>query len=162
MNVVVDTNIVFSTLLNPKSAVGEILMNLQDKFAFFAPELLIDELERYTPKISAYSKLAPHQLNQIKQLIVTNLTMVSEELISEQSWIAAYELTKDVDEDDTPFVALAIELDTKLWTGDKALIKGLQNKGADFIINTIHQLGNNLLPNCPTTCWIKSLGATIY
>lgn len=75
--------------------------------------------------------------NQIKQLIVTNLTMVSEELISKQSWIAAYELTKDVDEDDTPFVALAIELDTKLWTGDKVLIKGLQNKGADFIINTI-------------------------
>lgn len=112
-------------------------MNLQDKFAFFAPELLIDELERYAPKISAYSKLAPHQLNQIKRLIVTNLTMVAEELISEQSWIAAYELTKDVDEDDTPFVALAIELDTKLWTGDKALIKGLQNKGADFIINTI-------------------------
>jgi len=137
VNVVVDTNIVFSTLLNPKSTVGEILMNLQDKFTFFAPELLIHELERYAPKISAYSRLTPHQLNQIKQLIVTNLTMVSEELISKQSWIAAYELTKDVDEDDTPFVALAIELDTKLWTGDKVLIKGLQNKGADFIINTI-------------------------
>ena len=39
MNIVVDTNIVFSTLLNPKSTVGEILMNLQDKFTFFGPEL---------------------------------------------------------------------------------------------------------------------------
>ena len=135
MNVVVDTNIIFSTLLNPKSTIGEILMNVQDKFTFFAPELLIDELERYEPKIAAYTKLCRHQLTQIKRMILANLTFVSEELISERSWLKAYELTKDVDEDDTPFVALALELDTNLWTGDKALIKGLQKKGADFLIN---------------------------
>ena len=136
MNVVVDTNIIFSTLLNPKSTIGEILMNIQDRCTFYAPELLIDELERYEPKIATYTKLSLHQLTQIKQMILSNLTMVSEELISERSWIKAYELTNDVDEDDTPFVALAIELNSKLWTGDKALIKGLQKKGADFLIDT--------------------------
>ncbi len=141
MNIVVDTNIVFSTLLNPKSTVGEILMNLQDKFTFFGPELLIDELERYASKIAAYSKLTPHQLTQIEQMILTNLTLVSEELISERSWIAAYGLTRDVDEDDTPFVALALELNTKLWTGDKALAKGLYQKGADLIISTNEMKG---------------------
>ncbi len=136
MNIVVDTNIVFSTLLNPKSTVGEILMNLQDKFTFFGPELLIDELERYAPKIAAFTKLTSHQLIQIEQMILTNLTLVSEELISERSWVAAYELTKDVDENDTPFVALALELNTKLWTGDKVLAKGLQKKGSNLIIST--------------------------
>ena len=64
------------------------------------------------------------------------ITFVSEELISERSWISAYGLTKDVDEDDTPFVALALELNTKLWTGDKTLAKGLYQKGSDLIIGT--------------------------
>jgi len=136
VNIVVDTNIVFSTLLNPKSTIGEILMNLQDKFKFFGPELLIDELARYAPKIAAYTKLTPHQLTQIEQLVLTNVTLVSEELISERSWLEAYELTKDIDEDDTPFLALALELNSRLWTGDKVLAKGLQNKGSNLIIST--------------------------
>lgn len=111
-------------------------MNLQDNFTFFGPGLLIDELERYAPKISAYTKLDAIQLSQIEQLIISNITLVSEELISKWSWISAYELTKDIDEDDTPFVALALELDTKLWTGDKVLAKGLQKKGSGIIIDT--------------------------
>ncbi|MGK6351036.1 PIN domain-containing protein [Parapedobacter sp. DT-150] len=136
MNIVVDTNIVFSTLLNPKSSIGEILMNLQDKFIFFGPELLIDELQRYAPKIAAYTKLTPHQLTQMEQLVLSSITLVSEELISERSWTTAYELAKDIDEDDTPFVALALELNTKLWTGDKVLAKGLQKNGSDLAITT--------------------------
>jgi predicted nucleic acid-binding protein len=43
VNLIVDTNIVFSTLLNPHSAIGEILMNIQDEFTFFASELLKEE-----------------------------------------------------------------------------------------------------------------------
>lgn len=136
MNIVVDTNIVFSTLLNPTSTIGEILMNLQDKFTFFGPELLVNELERYAPKIAAYTKLTSHKLSQLEQLVLSSITLVSEELISERSWTAAYELARDIDEDDTPFVALALELNTKLWTGDKVLIKGLQKKGSDLAITT--------------------------
>jgi predicted nucleic acid-binding protein len=45
-------------------------------------------------------------------------------------------LTKDIDEDDTPFIALGIELNAKLWTGDKVLSKGLAKKGVDIIITT--------------------------
>jgi len=37
-------------------------------------------------------------------------------------------LTKNVDEFDTPFVALSLELASPLWTGDKKLIKGLKQK----------------------------------
>jgi predicted nucleic acid-binding protein len=136
VNLVIDTNIVFSTLLNPHSAVGEILMNIQDHFTFFAPELLKEELKRYSPKISAYSKLNQHDLAEVEALLFSTITFVSEELISEQSWIKAYELTKDVDEDDTPFVALGIELNAKVWTGDKVLSKGLSKKGSYLTITT--------------------------
>ncbi|MES2375707.1 MAG: PIN domain-containing protein [Bacteroidota bacterium] len=128
MNLIVDTNIVFSTLLNPHSAVGEILMNIQDEFKFFAPELLKDELKRYNQKLVTYSKLDLITLSDIETLVLSTIHFVKEESISEQSWIKAFELTKDIDEDDTPFIALGIELNAKLWTGDKVLTNGLAKK----------------------------------
>ena len=136
MNLIVDTNIVFSTLLNPHSTIGEILMNIQDEFIFFAPELLKEELKRYTPKITAYSKLDAKTLFDIEELVLSTINFVPEESISGQSWIQAFALTKDIDEDDTPFIALGIELNAKLWTGDKVLSNGLAKKGADIIITT--------------------------
>jgi predicted nucleic acid-binding protein len=136
VNLIVDTNIVFSTLLNPHSVIGEILMNIQDEFTFFAPELLKDELKRYAPKIRTYSKLDSKTLSDIEELVLSNINFISEYSISEQSWIKAFTLTKDIDEDDTPFIALGIELNAKLWTGDKALTKGLAKKEADIIITT--------------------------
>jgi predicted nucleic acid-binding protein len=136
VKLVVDTNIVFSTLLNPQSAIGEILMNIQDDFIFYAPELLKEELKRYAPKIIAYSKLTPEVISGIEELVLSNINFVSEELISEPSWTKAFALTRDIDEDDTPFIALGIELDAKLWTGDKVLAKGLAKKGSAMILTT--------------------------
>ncbi|OFX26039.1 MAG: hypothetical protein A2033_19560 [Bacteroidetes bacterium GWA2_31_9] len=136
MNLVVDTNIVFSTLLNPNSTIGELLMNVQDKFTFFAPELLIEEIERYSDKIELYSKLNKKELKNIKLLILNTIEFVTEDLISKESWEKAFKLTKDIDEFDTPFIALSIELSTKLWTGDKKLIKGLISHNSELIIST--------------------------
>jgi predicted nucleic acid-binding protein len=136
MKIVVDTNIVFSTLLNPHSAIGEILMNIQDEFTFYAPELLKDELKRYSPKIAAHSKLDKNALADIEALVLSGINFVAEENISEQSWALAWSIAKDIDEDDTPFVALAIELGTKLWTGDKVLTRGLIKKEFDIALTT--------------------------
>lgn len=111
-------------------------MNVQDEFTFFAPELLKHELKRYASKIAAYTKLNPETLSHIETLVLSSITFVPEESISEHSWIEAFELTKDIDEDDTPFIALAIELGAKLWTGDKVLLRGLIAKGADIVITT--------------------------
>lgn len=41
-----------------------------------------------------------------------------------------------MDEFDAPFIALALELDAPLWTGDKKLITGLAKKGIDWILST--------------------------
>ncbi len=136
MRIVVDTNIVFSALLNANTTMGEILLTLQDKFDFFAPELLRQELERYREKLGEASKLTDKQLNEASIRLLDRLTLVSEDLISELSWSKAHLLTKDVDEDDTPFVALSIELNAKLWTGDKKLTAGILGKGSEIVITT--------------------------
>ena len=41
----------------------------------------------------------------------------------------AFDLCKDIDEKDIPFVAVTIELDGLFWTGDKELRNGLESKG---------------------------------
>ncbi len=43
---------------------------------------------------------------------------------------------KDIDQFDSPFVALTIELGGTLWTGDKKLKKGLGQAGFQEVIET--------------------------
>jgi len=46
-------------------------------------------------------------------------------------WLEARRLCLGIDEKDTPFVALTIHLDGKLWTEDDDLKQGLRARGFD-------------------------------
>ncbi|MFT3945532.1 MAG: PIN domain-containing protein [Agriterribacter sp.] len=133
---VVDSNIVFSALLNPSSVIGEILIDVSNKFQFCAPEMMKYELDKYEEKIKRYSKLSSSEISILKDTIYSSINFISEELISEETWKKAFELTKQTDEKDTPFVALALELNTKLWSGDKKLQAGMKYKNRQLIIQT--------------------------
>lgn len=45
-------------------------------------------------------------------------------------------MTSGIDEKDTPFVALTIDLEGSLWTGDKKLINGLRSKSVEWALTT--------------------------
>ena len=51
MKVVVDSNIVFSAMLNPESSIGDIILNSQDTFSFYACEYLREEINNHKNKI---------------------------------------------------------------------------------------------------------------
>lgn len=136
MNLVIDTNIVFSAILNPNSNIGDLLLNFQNKVSFYAPEFLLVEIEKYTSKIEKISNQTPEEIEVIKSLVLSKITFISEELIFEENWKKAYNLTIDVDENDTPFVALALQLNAKLWSGDKKLNNGLLLKQSAVIYST--------------------------
>ncbi|MFY8186771.1 MAG: PIN domain-containing protein [Flavobacterium sp.] len=136
MNLVIDTNIVFSAILNPNSNIGDLLLNFQNKVSFYAPEFLLVEIEKYTSKIEKISNQTPEEIEVIKSLVLSKITFISEELIFEENWKKAYNLTIDVDENDTPFVVLALQLNAKLWSGDKKLNKGLLLKQSAVIYST--------------------------
>lgn len=57
-------------------------------------------------------------------------------MIPKKIFKIAEELTFDVDEDDTEFVALTEFVNGKLWTGDKKLRKGLIFKKWNRFIST--------------------------
>jgi len=60
--------------------------------------------------------------------ILNRVTFINEENISIANCISAYHLCKDIDEKDTPFVALSLELEFELWTRDKELVDDLKAK----------------------------------
>ena len=72
----------------------------------------------------------------LQRNIFKKVDLIDLGFIQESTWNKAIELTKKVDEYDAPFIALAIELESPLWTGDKKLIKGLNKKGVDWIFTT--------------------------
>jgi predicted nucleic acid-binding protein len=95
-----------------------------------------EEITRYTPKLLRLSKLTDQQFMESCYQVNQVVQLISEDLISASSWKAAYALTADIDEDDTPFVALALETKAVLWTGDKKLLHGLLQKEFTSVIST--------------------------
>jgi len=127
--VIVDTNIITSALLKKQTAFMEVLLNAPQKF--YLCERGIVEIFNHKEKLVACSALTQSELAQFYHLLLTKVNVFKEELISIGNWRAAHELCKEVDETDTPFVALTFELDGLLWTGDKILKAGLKQKGFD-------------------------------
>lgn len=136
MKVVVDTNIVFSAILNSNGLIGELLFNSEDQFEFYSTEMIIDELIKYKTKLQALTKMSGEKINVSIHQVLKNIDLISPEAISEIHWNLAYDLAYDVDEDDTPFLATAIGIEAIIWTGDKKLINGLKKKGFHDIYST--------------------------
>lgn len=136
MKIVVDTNIVFSAILNPSATIGQVLIYGQRKFDFYAPNLVKEEIKRHRQKIIA---LAGHvdesTFEDIRDEIFSCLHFISEEQIPFDYWHNAIAIVRDIDMDDIAFVVLAEYLDAKLWTGDKRLANGLLKQGLSRVIS---------------------------
>ena len=136
MKIVVDTNIIFSGLLSPNGTISDLLLNSSNKFDFYSPSYLLDELENHKKKLLKISGLSERELNFLQRILFKKIDLIDLESIRESTWEKAIELTKNIVEFNAPFIALALELDSPLWTGDKKLIKGLNKKGIDWILTT--------------------------
>ncbi|MBZ9627147.1 hypothetical protein LB450_03430 [Psychroflexus sp. CAK1W] len=136
MKIVVDTNIIFSGLLSPNGKISDLLLNSSDKFDFYTPTYLLDELKNHKLKLLKISGFSENELEFMKRNIFKKIELIDLEYISDSTWIKAIELTKNVDEYDAPFVALALGLESAIWTGDKKLAKELKNKGIDWVLTT--------------------------
>jgi predicted nucleic acid-binding protein len=129
----VDTNKLFSSLLSSQSKTLETLLDSDNEF--YAPNFLVLEIFKYKEKILKISKLDNQELYQILRQLLARLEFVNEKRISTENLIHAYRLCNDIDEKDIPFVALTLELDGKLWTGDEELKRGLLKKGFTFFFD---------------------------
>ena len=87
------------------------------------------EIFKHKEKIIKASELSEDEVVRLYYKLIKRLLIVKEDVISRSNWIKAYELCKDIDESDTLAVALTLQVDGLLWTGDKRLKRGLGEKG---------------------------------
>jgi predicted nucleic acid-binding protein len=136
VNIVVDTNIIFSAILNPSGKISDLLLDPADHFTFFAPDYMIGELDRHHGKLISISKLPEPDILFLKKMVVSKLTLVDLDTIDQDTWTKAISLVAHIDEFDAPFLALSLKMDSYLWTGDKKLINGLKDLGYNRVIDT--------------------------
>ena len=129
MKIVVDSNIIFSSLLKNGEAFRDIFFS--DSYKLYSCNFAIIEIFKYKEKILKYSKIDEPELLDRLYKVLKNVTFINEKFISDVCIEKAYDLCSDIDEKDTLFIALTIELDSVFWTGDKKLINGLKKKGFD-------------------------------
>jgi predicted nucleic acid-binding protein len=126
-SVVIDTNLIFSALIPKASKIREVLF--EGDMKFYSPNFLITEIYTHKNKLQKHSKLNDSEFYLLFNGIIERITFVPIDYIGRNSRQRAYDLCKDVDIKDTPFIALAIDLGIPIWTGDKKLKDGLKLKG---------------------------------
>ncbi len=136
MRIVVDTNIVFSALLNTNSKIAQIILQPKTRLNFYATEQLFSELKAHQDKIKSLTDYSDYELDRIIKLITHKIRFINVNLIPVEIYNKSALLTRDVDEDDCEFVALTDHIRGKLWSGDKRLINGLINKRWKKFIST--------------------------
>ncbi|MCL6259046.1 PIN domain-containing protein [Aquiflexum sp. TKW24L] len=68
------------------------------------------------------------------EIVLKNITILDHSIVPREKYHQSFEICKNIDPADTPFVAFSLFLNCKIWTGDKMLIKGLNKKNfKDFI-----------------------------
>lgn len=126
--VIVDANIAFKALAGNRG-------DLRDRLSpsatptFYSPRFLFVELFKHKERLSLVAKLHEDELLEALHTLVSRLEFVSEANIPVGTWMEAHRLCHDVDEKDTPYIALTLHLDGRFWTDDETLKTGLRGKG---------------------------------
>ena len=136
MKIIVDTNIIFSVLLNSSNTIGDLVFNSDPFFEFYSCSYMQHEIQRHWEKLKAISKLTDEELQTSYHQVLLKIRFIDEELITKGAWLRAEQIVKEIDIDDIDFVALTKHLSGHLWTGDKPLYEGLKKTGFANILNT--------------------------
>jgi len=122
--------------LNSDSKIGRIILQPKTNLNFYATHQLLEELEDHKTKLKLLSGYSYSELDHVIRLVTRKTRFINIKLIPIEIFEMAEKIVRDIDIDDTEFVALAEHAKAKLWTGDKKLIQGLVKKNWKRIIST--------------------------
>ena len=136
IKIVVDTNIIFSVLLNTNGLIGELLFNSEGVYEFYSCDYMRSEIEKHCAKLKRISKLTEQELDESRFQVFSKINFINEKLIPSKIWLTTQAIVEKIDIDDAAFVALSKYLKGGLWTGDKVLHSGLRSKKFKSVFNT--------------------------
>jgi len=118
IRVVVDTNVLMSALLKNNSFTAKLLRS--EFFDIYYPEDGLREIEYYKKYIISKREraLQKQSFEYVLKFILEPIHIIPSELYS-QKIKDAYEEMKGIDEKDTPFLALALQLNCSIWSDDR-------------------------------------------
>ena len=128
---VIDANVIFASLISGKENYEQMFTRQK----FYLPDFALIEIQKYQPVITSKTQLPFEDLKTYTIGIFERLTIIPNLIISTQSYFRAFDYCKDIDEKDTPYLALAIEFGIEFITNDIELVNGLRAKGFDKIIS---------------------------
>lgn len=131
MKIIVDSNIVFSALLSKDNNSKTLLIS--NKIEIYTCNFLFVEIFKHRKRIESISKLKEDDLLMQLEKVTRRINFVNEESVPKEIYQKAYNLCKNVDEKDTPFVALTIFLNGHLLTGDKKIFEALKKNKFNVI-----------------------------
>lgn len=134
--IIVNTNIIFSCLLNSHGTIGDIIFNSDNTFEFYSNQYMRFEIRKHWTRLKKISRLTDLELQTAYEKMLTKLTFINEELIPQTEWEKAEKLVKEIDVDGIDFVVLTKFLKGALWTGDKPLYEGLKSNRFRTVYNT--------------------------
>ena len=126
--VVLDANVAFRSLVAACPNVSRRL-DQPGEHEFFAPFFLIAELFEHKERILRATRLTEPDLVDAFHRLTESIVFVREAVIPMGTWFEAHRLCRNVDPDDTAYLALALHLDALLWTEDAVLKDGLRAQG---------------------------------
>ena len=116
MKLIVDTNVLISAIVKD-SATRRIL--LSPYFEFCVPEFTFIELDRHFELLKKKTSLSESNLKSIIKITTEDIDVVPESKFQTHVSIAFDEM-KDIDEFDSPFLALALSFSNDgIWSDDK-------------------------------------------
>lgn len=120
IRIVIDTNILISALIKDNAFTEKLLKS--EFLDLYYPEDGLSEIEYYKEYIISKR----NRYTQIKsfeyalKFILESIQIIPSELYSSRIK-DAYEIMKNIDEKDTPFLALALQLNCPVWSNDPHL-----------------------------------------
>jgi len=133
MNVVIDANKIFSSLVRHNSPTLHTILSTEVKL--FAPDFLFTEIYRHKERLMEATHLSQNEFYETFELLFSHLHFFNMRDVNLRHYIQAFQWCKDVDRKDITYVALALQLETKIWSGDLELKNGLLSKGIDIFID---------------------------
>ena len=128
--VVVDTNILFASLLHPRARSRQVLLS-DTEVLFYSARFVVVEIFKHKERIVAASELTEDELLECLNALLCRIAFVDEGIIPIGTWMEGRRLCADVDRKDAPFVTLTLHVDGLLWTDDAELKGALRAKGFD-------------------------------
>ncbi|MEK6916124.1 MAG: PIN domain-containing protein [Nanoarchaeota archaeon] len=120
MNIIIDSNVLFSALIKD-SKTRSILFEYDGFFLF--PSYIFKEMQEHIDELHEKTKLQKEDFRKLLHLILKKVLIVSDEVLDPFKQ-EAIEIIKNIDLDDTLFIACALAYsDSAIWSEDKRLKK---------------------------------------